>query len=51
MIWLFLEFLTIICLWCVVYVQSTNMIIFLSALLIWYTLRELIGVIEKRRRK
>ena len=52
MIWLFLECIAVVYLYLVAYNHSSNITetIFFATLLIWFALRELIGVIEKRRK-
>lgn len=53
MIWLFMEFVTvtILCIECSGSDLNINRVICLSVWLIWLTLRELIEVIEKRRKR
>lgn len=51
MIWLFLQLVTITLLCVNAKDSSINTIIYLSVWLIWFALRELIGVIEKRRKR
>lgn len=52
MFWLLMQFVVIVCLWFDAYSEtSTNLVIFFATLLIWFTLHELIGVIEKRRKR